>query len=148
MAISLDYYDLTILTALEKDGALTNVQLSALVNLSASQCSRRRARLEAKGVIAGYQARLNPVAMGLQLRAVVRINLASHSESNAADFAAMLASHREIEEAFSVSGDADYVLIVRCETLEHFADFIHERLLPQKLIAQVRSEIVLRDLKR
>ncbi|MGC6517712.1 MAG: Lrp/AsnC family transcriptional regulator [Candidatus Puniceispirillaceae bacterium] len=144
---SLDDYDLTILRALEKDGALTNSQLSEKVHLSPSQCSRRRARLEQAGVIDGYQARLNPLAMGLTLTAVVRVNLHSHSEKNAQDFGVILASHHEIAEAFSVSGDADYVLIVRCENLTSFADFIHERLLPQTIIRQVRSEIVLRDLK-
>lgn len=148
MTVSLDPYDLTILRALEKDGALTNAQLSEVVNLSPSQCSRRRVKMEAEGIIEGYQARLNASAIGLNLRAVVRVNLNSHSEENAKDFGLMLASHDEIADAFSVSGDADYVLIVQCENLERFADFIHERLLPQKIIGQVRSEIVLRDLKR
>ena len=53
-----------------------------------------------------------------------------------------------IAEAISVSGDADYVLTVECETLEAFAGFIHETLLPHDNILQVRSELVLRDLKR
>lgn len=148
MTVSLDPHDLSLLRALEKNGALTNAQLSEMVNLSPSQCSRRRARMETEGIIEGYQARLNASAMGLNLRAVVRVNLNSHSEENAKDFGLMLASHNEIADAFSVSGDADYVLIVQCENLERFADFIHERLLPQKIIGQVRSEIVLRDLKR
>lgn len=148
MTVSLDPHDLSLLRALEKNGALTNAQLSEVVNLSPSQCSRRRVRMETEGIIEGYQARLNASAMGLNLRAVVRVNLNSHSEENAKDFGLMLASHNEIADAFSVSGDADYVLIVQCENLERFADFIHERLLPQKIIGQVRSEIVLRDLKR
>ena len=148
MTISLDHYDFAILQALEKNGALTNAQLSEVVNLSPSQCSRRRVRMETEGIIEGYHARLNASAMGFNLRAVVRINLNSHSEENAKDFGLLLASHDEIADAFSVSGDADYVLIVQCESLEQFADFIHERLLPRKIIRQVRSEIVLRDLKR
>lgn len=144
----LDSHDHQILRALQRDGALTNAQLSEVVNLSASQCSRRRIRLEKDGVIAGYHARLNAEALGLGLRAVVRVNLNSHSADNAKDFAMMLASHPEIVEAFSVSGDADYVLIMQCESLTSFADFIHSRLLPQAIIGQVRSEIVLKDIKR
>ena len=148
MQISLDRYDHAILRALQHNGALTNAQLSEAVHLSPSQCSRRRQRLEHYGVITGYHARLDPEMMGFSLRAVVRINLNSHSEQNAKDFAYMLNAHEEISEAFSVSGDADYLLIIQCENLAKFADFVHEHLLPQKIIGQVRSEIVLRDLKR
>lgn len=148
MHISLDDFDHRILRALQRDGALTNAQLSETVNLSTSQCSRRRVRLEKDGVIAGYHARLNPEAMGITVRAVVRVNLNAHSAGNETDFAKMLGSHEEIVEAFSVSGDADYVLIVQCENLARFADFIHATLLPQRVIGQVRSEIVLKDIKR
>ena len=148
MQNSIDTFDLQILRALERDGALTNAQLSEVVNLSTSQCSRRRVRLERDGVISGYHARLNAEAMGISLRAVVRVSLNSHSAENESEFARILASHDEIVEAFSVSGDADYVLILQCENLGRFADFIHSKLLPQPIIGQVRSEIVLRDVKR
>ena len=84
----------------------------------------------------------------MTLRAVVRINLNSHSAENEREFTAMLSRNDEIIEAFSVSGDADYILIMQCENLAGFADFIHAKLLPQSIIGQVRSEIVLRDVKR
>jgi len=146
--VFLDRHDHGILRALQKNGALTNAQLGEVVNLSPSQCSRRRIRLEANGVIAGYHARLNADAVGLGLRAVVRVNLNSHSAENAREFAILLSTHNEITAAFSVSGDADYVLIVQCENLTRFADFIHAKLLPQAIIGQVRSEIVLKEIKR
>ena len=117
MHISLNHHDRAILRALQKNGALTNAQLSEAVNLSPSQCSRRRLRMENAGIIAGYHARLNAEAMGFSLRAVVRVNLNSHSEKNAQDFARLLNSHDEIIEAFSGSGDADYVLIMQCKDL-------------------------------
>ena len=145
---SLDKFDHQILRALVKNGALTNAQLSEVVNLSTSQCSRRRVRLEKGGFISGYHARLNAEALGITLRAVVRVNLNSHSAENENEFTKMLARHDEIVEAFSVSGDADYVLILQCENLVRFADFIHTKLLPQSIIGQVKSEIVLRDIKR
>ena len=148
MHFSIDAFDHQILRALERNGALTNAQLSELVHLSTSQCSRRRVRLEKEGIISGYHARLNAEAMGMTLRAVVRINLNSHSAENEREFTAMLSRNDEIIEAFSVSGDADYILIMQCENLAGFADFIHAKLLPQSIIGQVRSEIVLRDVKR
>ena len=148
MQVSLDKYDRKILDALVQNGALTNAQLSEIVNLSPSQCSRRRINLETKGVIQGYHARLNSEAIGISLRAIVRINLQSHAEDDAKEFLRLIEQQQEVAEAFSVSGDSDYVLILKCENLRTFADFIHTKLLPQKVISQVRSEIVLNEIKR
>lgn len=143
----IDDYDRAILGALQTDGAMTNAALSEIVNLSASQCSRRRAALEEAGLIAGYMARLDGRKLGLGLRAVTRVNLRDHGQSNEDDFARFVARQPEIRAAFSVSGDADYVLEINTTGLEAFAEFIHTRLLPHPQVAQVRSEIVLKVLK-
>ena len=145
--MELDRFDLAILAALQRDGALTNAALSGLVNLSASQCSRRRAALEEAGVIEGYSARLSAAKLGVGMRAIIRVNLSAHGQTNEQDFARFVASHAQIHSAFSVSGDADYILDVRVRDLEAFADFVHRHLLPHPQVSQVRSEIVLKTLK-
>ena len=145
--MELDRFDLAILAALQRDGALTNAALSGLVNLSASQCSRRRAALEEAGVIEGYSARLSAAKLGVGMRAIIRVNLSAHGQTNEQDFARLVASHAQIRSAFSVSGDADYILDVRVRDLEAFADFVHRHLLPHPQVSQVRSEIVLKTLK-
>ena len=147
MQLNIDEFDLRILRALKKDGAQTNAQLSSIIGLSSSQCSRRRTRLEADGIISGYQAKLNSKAMGLEIRAVVRVNLTSHTEKSATEFSYLIETREEIVQAYSVSGDADYVLMIQCENLEAFGNFIHRTILPHPNITQVRSEIVLRTLK-
>ncbi len=143
----IDKFDIAILRALERDSAQTNASIAEQVGLSTSQCSRRRAALEASGVIAGYHAHLDANAMGRALRAVVRVNLASHSKDSAGDFVSLVEQSEEIKEAFAVSGDADYVLLIQCENLETFANFVHDTLLPFPNVGQVKSEIVLRGLK-
>ncbi|TCV73707.1 AsnC family transcriptional regulator [Neorhizobium sp. R1-B] len=144
---SLDTFDKAILNALQRNAALTNAEIAGIVNLSASQCSRRRARMEADGIITGYSAQLAPEALGFGLRAITRVNLSTHSEKNAESFAEFLSRHNEVRQAYSVSGDADYVLIILARDLAAFADFIHRTLLPHPQVAQVRSEIVLMRLK-
>lgn len=145
--IALDSFDHAILDALVEDSTRTNADLSAIANLSSSQCSRRRSRLEKIGVITGYGARLNEEAVGYGLRAITRVNLASHGDGTAQSFQSFLARHEEVDSAYSVSGDADYVLILRARDLKAFADFIHQHLLPHTNIAQVRSDIVLTTVK-
>ncbi|WP_447044770.1 Lrp/AsnC family transcriptional regulator [Vreelandella sp. H-I2] len=145
--ITLDRYDLAILAVLQKNSALTNAELGEQVNLSSSQCSRRKARLEAEGVIKGYAAKLNAECLGFGLRAITRVNLKAHSESMDESFVALLSKHTVVREAYSVSGDADYVLHITTKGLSEFSDFIHHYLLPHPNVTQVRSEIILRSMK-
>ncbi|MDO6966634.1 Lrp/AsnC family transcriptional regulator [Rhizobium alvei] len=142
-----DRFDLRIMKALQKNGALTNGELSELINLSASQCSRRRAALEAAGLIEGYHARLNAKELGFSIRAIIRVNLRMHGQESDKEFSRWVERQEEVQSAFSVSGDADYVLDVRMRDLDSFSQFIHERLLIQPQVAQVRSDFVLKILK-
>lgn len=145
--MSLDRFDKLLLDALQKDGALTNAELSQKVNLSASQCSRRRSALEDAGYIDGYAARLNALQLGFRFRAIVRVNLQGHGKGTETQFARWVERQPEIQSAFSVSGDADYVLQVRTHDLDSFSEFMHEKLLIQPQVAQVRSDIILRSTK-
>lgn len=140
----MDSFDRALLDALQRDGSMTNAELASQVGLSASQCSRRRASLEAAGLIEGYVARLNAVKLGFGVRAMARVNLNNHGRQSDAEFARFLQSCPQVTSAFSVTGDADYILDIRMPDLVGFAEFIHTRLLPHPLVAQVRSEMVLK----
>jgi DNA-binding Lrp family transcriptional regulator len=143
----MDGFDRAILEALQRNGSMTNAELAEVVNLSASQCSRRRAALEAAGVIKAYRAVLDARRLGFGLRAITRVNLREHGQSNEGSFADFLARQPEVRAAHSVSGDADYILDIHVRDLEAFAHFIHGALLPHPQVAQVRSDIVLRTMK-
>ncbi|MEL7343362.1 MAG: Lrp/AsnC family transcriptional regulator [Pseudomonadota bacterium] len=145
--MQLDPVDIRLLSALQRDASLTNAELGERVHLSGSQVARRRAGLEAAGVIAGYRAVLDAQRLGFDFRAVARVTLNAHGGENDGDFARFLAGEDRVEAAYSVSGDADYVLQIVCRGLDDYAALIHERLLPHPNVAQVRSEIVLRTLK-
>ena len=142
--VSLDSFDLKILAALQDDGRLTNQQLADLAGLSASQCSRRRTRLEDEKVIAGYHADLANEALGFNVLAFIQITLATHSPNNAKRFRDLMRRVDEIQEAYSLTGDADYVLHVAVADLEHFSRFLLDRLLREDCVANVDSSVGLR----
>ncbi len=85
--IALDRTDLRVLALLQREGRLPNSELAGRVNLSPSACLRRVQRLEAAGVITGYGARLDPLALGLGLQAFVRVQLQKHGQESVAHFA-------------------------------------------------------------
>src|SRR5271169_4235612 len=144
---SVDAFDLKMLAALQNDGRLTNQQLADLVGLSASQCSRRRMRLEEEKVIAGYRAELSSEALGLGVIAFIQITLATHSPDNAKKFRALVNRVDDIQEAYSLTGDADYVLKAVLRDLKSLSDIVNDVLMPHPSVAHVRSSIVLDRLK-
>jgi len=144
---SLDGFDLKILRALQDDGRLTNQELAEIAGLSASQCSRRRMRLEEEKVIAGYRAELSSEALGLGVIAFIQITLATHSPDNAKKFRALVNRIDDIQEAYSLTGDSDYVLKAVLRDLKSLSDIVNDVLMPHPSVAHVRSSIVLDRLK-
>ena len=144
--ISLDAFDLRILAALQDDGRLTNQQLADVAGLSA-QCSRRRMRLEEEKVIAGYHADLASEALGFNVIAFIHITLATHSPDNAKRFRALVNRVDDIQEAYSLTGDADYLLKAVLRDLKSLSDIVNNVLMPHQSVAHVRSSIVLDRLK-
>jgi DNA-binding Lrp family transcriptional regulator len=145
--IQLDTFDLKILAALQDDGRLTNQQLADLIGLSASQCSRRRMRLEEEKMISGYHADLAGEALGFELIAFIQITLATHSPDNAKKFRELVSRVDAIQEAYSLTGDADYLLKAVLRDLKSLSDIVNNVLMPHQSVAHVRSSIVLDRLK-
>jgi DNA-binding Lrp family transcriptional regulator len=145
--IPVDAFDLKMLAALQDDGRLTNQQLADTVGLSASQCSRRRMRLEEEKVISGYHADLSSDALGFNVIAFIQVQLATHSPDNAKKFRTLVQRVDEVQEAYSLTGDADYVLKAVLRDLKGLSDLVNNVLMPHQSVAHVRSSIVLDRLK-
>src|SRR5258705_4277425 len=105
----MDGADIRILAALQNDGRLANNDLAEKVGLSPSQCSRRRAALEDRGVITGYHATLSSDALGLDVLVFVHVTLATHSPDNAQRFLDLVRSIDEDHQAFLLTWEYDYL---------------------------------------
>ena len=142
-----DDIDSRLLAILQKDAHVTSEALGAGLNLSPSQAGRRRQRLEADGVIRGYVARLDPAALGLTVQAFVQVQMASQTPDAARAFARLIQGRPEIIAAWTLTGEADYLLRVYCEDLGALNRLIHQILLPDPAVARVQSQIVMDRLK-
>ncbi|MFK7835331.1 MAG: Lrp/AsnC family transcriptional regulator [Sulfitobacter sp.] len=144
----LDNTDTKLLAALQKNAHLTAQELGEHLHLSASQAGRRRQRLETEGYIQGYTARLDPVKIGLNVQGFVQVHLATHGPEQSRSFARLLSTRPEIVSAWTLTGDADYLLRVYCDDLPGLNRLIHEVLLRHPAVARVQSQIVMDQLKR
>lgn len=143
----LDDIDSRLLAALQKDATLTAEALGARLGLSASQAGRRRQRLEAEGYITGYGARVDPGRVGLHVQAFVQVQMASHDPKASGAFSTLVSTRPEIISAWTLTGEADYLLRVWCADLPGLNRLIHQVLLPHPSVARVQSQIVMDQLK-
>jgi DNA-binding Lrp family transcriptional regulator len=143
----LDETDTRLLAELQRDALMTAEALGVKLNLSASQAGRRRARLEAEGYIVGYSARLDAGRLGLGVQAFVQVQMATHGKEPAAAFARLIAGRAEVVSAWTLTGEADYLLRVYCADLPALNRLIHQEFLPHPAVARVHSQIVMDQLK-
>ncbi|MDO6726322.1 MAG: Lrp/AsnC family transcriptional regulator [Cognatishimia sp.] len=143
----LDEMDKRLLSALQNDAHLTAQQLGELLHLSPSQAGRRRQRLETEGFIKSYAAKLDPTRLGLSVQAFVQVQLGTHGPDQAKSFARLIGTRPEVISAWTLTGDADYMLRVFCLDLQALNTLIHEILLPHSAVSRVQSQIVMDQFK-
>ena len=137
--MKLDATDLRILDELQRDGALSNVELARRVHLSPSPCLARVKALQASGVITAYVALANPAALGLGLNVFISVSLTRQSKAALADFEQRIALHDEVMECYLMTGDSDYLMRVAVADIAALERFILDQLTPLPGIEKIRS---------
>jgi DNA-binding Lrp family transcriptional regulator len=143
----LDATDSRLLAELQANAMLTSQELGEILCLSSSQAARRRQRLEAEGYVKGYSARLAPEKIGLTVQAFVQVQMNIHSTEAARSFSTLVATCPEVISAWTLTGEADYLLRVWCSDLADLNRIIHQLLLPHPAVARVQSQIVMDQFK-
>ena len=145
--MKLDLIDLRILSELQADGSLSNVELARRVHLSPSPCLARVKALESAGVIQRYVALVNASALGLGLNVFISISLTSQSKQALADFEQRIAEHDEVMECYLMTGDSDYLIRVAVTDIAALERFILEQLTPIAGIEKIRSSFALKQVR-
>lgn len=137
----IDGKDLEILSILLKDAATSKAEIARRVGLAASAVSERVRRLEAAGVIEGYEVRLNAKALGKPLLAFVFVTDAKPSQGF--DTASALTGVTGLEELHKIAGDDCYLLKIRAEGTDELNAIIEQQINPVQSVTRVRTTIVL-----
>jgi Lrp/AsnC family transcriptional regulator, leucine-responsive regulatory protein len=142
--MDIDATNRRILTALQRDGRMSNADLAGHVNLSPSACYRRVQRLEADGYIDAYVALLNARKLGRPTTVFVEITLAGQADELLDAFEKAVARVPDILECHLMAGTADYLLKVVAEDTEDFARIHRQSLARLPGVAQMQSSFALR----
>lgn len=142
---ALDSYDKRILELLQQDASLSNLELADKVGLSPSPCSRRVQRLEEEGFISKRIAVLNQNALGLDLTAVIQINIDQHTSERFKGFEDAIRELPEVQQCYLVTGQsADYLLQVAVKDMHAYQDFLLNKITRIQGVSGVHSSFVMR----
>jgi len=147
MSENLDFIDLQLLTTLQNEGRIPVVELARKVNLSATPCTLRMRRLEQEGVILGYHARINPVALNQALMVFVTVSLKATDEASLKAFNAAVKPVRQILECHMLGGGFDYLLKIRVRDMPEYREILGSIIGALPMIESTHSYFVMEQVK-
>ena len=144
----LEDQDRRILAALQADSRVSNQELADIAGMSASACWRRVKALEEAGIIRRYCAIVDAAAVGMGFHAIVHVSLTRHDHNHVDTFIAEVKRRPEVLDCFATTGEADYHLRIVCADLAAYNAFLEGFLFRLPGIANVRTNLVLKDIKQ
>ena len=143
--IELDDIDRRILTALQNNARISNVELARMVGLSPSPCLRRVKTLEDCGVIQRYVSLLDQGAVGFPVSVFVNVTLERQVESALEQFEAAIGQRPEVLECYLMTGDADSLLRVVTRDLATYERFLVDHLARIPGVSSIKSSFALKQ---
>lgn len=145
--VSLDALDREILFHLRKDGRLSNVELARRVGLTPPPCLRRVKRLEETGVLSGYRAVIDPVAVGRALEVFIDVEIYANDRRTTEEFEATVASYEEVVEFRRLYGRPDYFVRVAVADHAAYEGFLMNKLSGLPAVLRLESRLTMKMIK-
>lgn len=143
--MNLNRTDQRILTELQRDARLTNLQLAELIGLSPSPCARRVKALEDSGIIRRRVTLLDPDKLELRLTAYIQVSMDRHTPERFENFEAHVRGYEEVLECNLITGQAaDYLLKVVVPDMAYYQEFLLGRLTRIEGVSGVHSSFVMK----
>ena len=126
---------------------MTNVELARRAGISAPPCLRRVRALEEGGFIKGYNAQIDPQALGYHVMVFALVGLNSQAEADLTAFEAMVGSWAEVRECHMVAGEMDFLLKIVSQSWDSYQKFLTTQLTAADNVAHVKSALSVRSSK-
>ena len=144
----LDEFDLKLLDAIQHSNRLTTAQLTEKVCLSPSAVQRRLHRLRERKVIEAEVAIVSPEALGQSLTAIVEVTLDTDRPKIVEEFQRAIQAAPEVIQAYYVTGNADYILVITAKNTADYEAFARKFLSKRPHVKYFLTSIVMRRVKR
>jgi len=141
-----DRVDRAIVTRLQKDGRIANVDLADAVSLSPSACLRRVKALEASGIIAGYRAEISRLRAGLGLTVFIGLKVEGHSQQTSSRIEQTLLAIPAIVACYLVSGTSDFLVEAAVPDLASYEQLLLGEILTIPSVVEAQSTFAIRTI--
>jgi DNA-binding Lrp family transcriptional regulator len=145
--IELDDTDRRILTALHADARISNSALAELVGIAPSTCHGRVRRLQDLGVIRGFYADIDPVALGLSLQAMISVSLQSNARGRIGTFIHHIRRRPQVMDVYFLAGADDFILHVAARDTDDLRSFVVENLNADADVAGTQTSLIFEHLR-
>jgi DNA-binding Lrp family transcriptional regulator len=142
--LKIDKIDRRILADLQSNGRMTNVELAQNAGISAPPCLRRVRNLEEMGLIKGYFAKIDQVALGYPVTVIALVKLNQVADKELKQFEDHLSNWSVIREAVMMTGDHDFMLKIVAKDWDDYQKFLTEKLLSLSNVANVKSSLTIK----
>jgi Lrp/AsnC family transcriptional regulator, leucine-responsive regulatory protein len=139
-----DAVDRAIVTRLQQDGRIANVDLADAINLSPSACLRRVKALEASGIIDGYHAEVSRVRAGLDLTVFIGLKVENHSRQTSSRIEQALLAIPAVVACHVVSGADDFLVEAAVSDLASYEQLLLDKILSIPSVLEARSTFAIR----
>ncbi|GEQ98084.1 AsnC family transcriptional regulator [Iodidimonas gelatinilytica] len=146
--VKLDAVDMKILTTLQDEGRITNVDLAERVGITAPPCLRRVRALEEAGFIRGYHADLDQESLGFGITVFALVSLRSQADADLQAFEKHVADWPLVRECFMLNGEIDFILKIVARDLAEFQRFLTSQLTSSANVESVKTSLTIRSSKR
>ena len=143
----LDPIDRLILSELQANGRMTNVELAKRVGISAPPCLRRVRALEEQGFINGYHAQVDERSLGFEVKVFAMVGLQSQAEADLSAFEALCKNWPLVRDCHMLNGEVDFMLKCVAPDLSSFQSFLTGELLTAQNVGSVKTSLVIRGAK-
>lgn len=143
----LDRIDHALLAALAKNARASNKELAALVGLAPSSCHERVRRLVREGVVRGFSADIDPVALGYELEAMMAIRLHQHTREQYEAFRQYALTLPEVLAVYHMAGENDFLLHVLARDAQQLRDLAIDRFISREEVGHLETWLVFEHLR-
>ena len=143
----MDDVDRRILTALHTDARMSNSALAELVGIAPSTCHGRVRRLQDIGVIRGFHADIDPAAIGLNLQAMISVNLQFNARSKIRNFIQQIRRKPQVMDVYFLAGADDFILHVAARDTDDLRSFVVENLNADEDVAGTQTSLIFEHLR-
>jgi Lrp/AsnC family leucine-responsive transcriptional regulator len=147
-AHKLDSIDMRILSILQEDGKISNLDLSTKVGLSPAPTLERVKKMERAGIIKGYHAVLDQQKLGLGTETFMQISLAYNRQNAIDNFMEQISKIDEVTECYQITGASDFILRILVRDVSAYEQLVREKLSRIPEITNMQTMVILSTLKK